>query len=594
METVPDLQTQWARLIFAALVQAGLRDVVISPGSRSTPFALAALNQSALRCVSVIDERSAAHYALGQARASGRPSLLLCTSGSAPANYFPAVVEACEAGLPLLVLSADRPPELLGCGANQTTEQQQLFGSKVRMFGHFGEPRPDLASLRGVRRLGAQAVARAMGPVPGPVHLNAQARKPLEPQEVSDPTARQMAAAVRRLLDEPQTVEFLNEGVCPVAIAQVADALSQAERPLILCGPAPVQDADAREALYELGELSGAVIAAEATSQYRFGPGAEARVAGAFDALWRSELGRERLAPDFVLQLGASPVSKGWELLQEDRLIRRVVVHPWAWADPSSSAERMVRAKPLRFLEALNEALTARPIECGDFARRFRLANEIAMSACSERSKTESNQTKDLSQAAVAQSVLELAPHGSALFVGNSMSIRDIDTWGSVLDKPLSVFSQRGVSGIDGLVSAAAGVASLVSSPTSLLIGDVSFLHDLNGLQLASRAARPLVIIVVNNGGGRIFEQLPIASTNRAELMSYFTTPHQADMQAAAAVYGCAFAAAQTAAELRQALSAAYERDGCTVIEARTSAKPVERNRELWSLLESRLRREWT
>lgn len=310
---------------------------------------------------------------------------------------------------------------------------------------------------------------------------------------------------------------------------------------------------------------------------------------GAFDALWRSELGRGRLAPDFVVQLGASPVSKGWELMQEQRLIRRVVVHPWAWADPSSHAEWMVRAKPLRFMEALNEALSARSIERGEYANRFLRANEIAMLASRKRSEADLSQTKGLPQAAVAQSLLELAPEGSALFVGNSMSIRDIESWTGAMDKSLSVFSQRGVSGIDGLVSAAAGVASLVSSPTSLLIGDVSFLHDLNGLHAASRVQRPLVIVVVNNGGGRIFEQLPIASTNRAELMSYFTTPQQADMEAAAAVYGCGFARAQSPTELRQALSRAYQTDGCTVIEARTSGEPLQQNRELWSLIERKL-----
>ncbi|TFH29549.1 MAG: 2-succinyl-5-enolpyruvyl-6-hydroxy-3-cyclohexene-1-carboxylate synthase, partial [Myxococcales bacterium] len=152
MGTGAELQTEWARLVIDSFVQAGVRDAIISPGSRSTPFAIAALEHEGLECTSALDERSAAHYALGQARTTLRPSLVLCTSGSAPANYFPAVVEASEAGLPLIVLSADRPPELHRCGANQTTDQVGLYGNKARFFANLGEPRDDELSLRAARR----------------------------------------------------------------------------------------------------------------------------------------------------------------------------------------------------------------------------------------------------------------------------------------------------------------------------------------------------------------------------------------------------------------------------------------------------------
>ena len=197
MGTAAERQTEWARLVIESLVQAGVRDAVISPGSRSTPFVIAALQQTKLRCASALDERSGAHYALGQARSTLRPTLLLCTSGSAPANYFPAVVEASEAGVPLIVLSADRPPELHHCGANQTTDQTQLYGRHVRFFAQLGEPRDDLLSLRSVRRLMARAMAEATGVKPGPVHVNAQARKPLEPGPVGHELRRRVGLGAR-------------------------------------------------------------------------------------------------------------------------------------------------------------------------------------------------------------------------------------------------------------------------------------------------------------------------------------------------------------------------------------------------------------
>ena len=201
MGTAAEIQTQWARLVIDSFVQAGVGDAIISPGSRSTPFATAALEHEELQCTSALDERSGAHYALGQARVTLRPSLLLCTSGSAPANYFPAIIEASEAGVPLIVLSADRPPELHRCGANQTTDQIGLYGPKVRFFANLGEPRDDTLSLRAARRTVAQAVSEALGVKPGPVHINAQARKPLEPM----PAEGELQVRVDAILAEPLT-----------------------------------------------------------------------------------------------------------------------------------------------------------------------------------------------------------------------------------------------------------------------------------------------------------------------------------------------------------------------------------------------------
>jgi 2-succinyl-5-enolpyruvyl-6-hydroxy-3-cyclohexene-1-carboxylate synthase len=588
MGTVADLQSEWARLVVHSFVEAGVRDAVISPGSRSTPFTVAALEQAGLRCISALDERSAAHYALGQARATGRPSLILCTSGSAPANYFPAVIEASEAGVPLVVLSADRPPELLHCGANQTTDQVGLYGRHVRFFAQLGEPRADDLGLRAAKRLATRAVFETLGSHPGPVHLNAQARKPLEPTAGHGRDA-ELHGRVQAILQEPLAAVSGSRVVDDGVVQSVARALDGASRPLILCGPAPVQQGELRGELRALADRATVPIASEASGQMRFGAGA-GTVLGALDTLWRTDRGGAALVPDFVLQLGANPTSKGWEELCAAHRIRRVVVHPWDWIDPASNAELVIQADVADFLRALATKTFAAAGRDTAFAQNLRRAEGLVWTAASE---VLTRVGDALSEAGVARAVHGAAPERSALVLGNSLPIRNFDTWVPPGDASLRVFSQRGVSGIDGVVSGAAGVASCTSEPTTLLVGDVSFLHDINGLQLASKATSPLVVVVVNNGGGRIFEQLPIARQGKEQWLPYFTTPHEASMASAASIYGCPFETVSSVSELRFALQSAHARDGCTVVEAVVPAHgSAEQNSALRSAVEHALRRE--
>jgi len=567
MATAAERQTEWARLVIDSFVRAGVDDAVISPGSRSTPFVIAALRHEGLRCTSALDERSGAHYGLGQARSTLRPSLLLCTSGSAAANYYPAILEASEAGVPLIVLSADRPPELHQCGANQTTDQVGLFGKHVRFFANLGEPRDDLRSLRAARRLVAQAVSEATGVRPGPVHINAQARKPLEPAPVGD----EFRKVIDAVLEEPLTQVLrarplkptLVEHVSPLVIDAVVQALDAARRPVILCGPADARSALFVDAVTELSERAAAPILAETTSQFRCW--SKTRALGAFDTIWRTEAGRASLAPDFVLQLGAAPISKGWEELSARAPIRRIVVHPWAWADPTSDAEAIVQADIGSFLSALSGADLDLGHRDASFPARFARAEALVWETVEQ---VLAEPGDSLTEALAVRVAFDALPDPSAVVLGNSLPIRDAETWVPPCDKLLVVHSQRGVSGIDGVVSGAAGVASRVDGPTTLIVGDVSFLHDLNGLQLASRVEGPLVIVVINNGGGRIFEQLPIAHDGDQSWLSFFTTPHDADLASAAAIHGCAHHRVSTVTELRRGLAAAYAEDGCTVVEA--------------------------
>ena len=592
MGTAAERQTEWARLVIDSFVRAGVGDVVISPGSRSTPFVVAALQHGELRCTSAIDERSGAHYGLGQARSTLRPSLLLCTSGSAAANYFPAVLEASEAGVPLIILSADRPPELHQCGANQTTDQVGLYGKHVRFFGNLGEPRDDVRSLRAARRLVAQAVNEATGVKPGPVHINAQARKPLEPaavgSELRDRVDAVLAEPLTRVYRARPLAPTLVEPVSSLVIDAVTQALDAASRPVILCGPADSRNALFVDALAEVSERAAAPILAETTSQFRCW--SQTRALGAFGTIWRTDAGRASLAPDFVLQLGAAPVSKGWEELSAGTPIPRIVVHPWEWADPTSDAEAIVHADIGSFLSALSRAELDLERRDAGFVTRFERAESIVWELAAQ---VIGESSDALTEGRAVRELFEALPDPSALVLGNSLPIRDVETWVPPSPKLLVVHSQRGVSGIDGVVSGAAGVASCVEGPTTLLIGDVSFLHDLNGLQLASRVEGPLVLVVINNGGGRIFEHLPVANEGDESWLPFFTTPHDADLASAAAIHGCAHHRATTIGELRHALGEAYAEQGCTVVEAVVPPRSaLEQSLELRTRVQQALARE--
>src|SRR4051812_6291970 len=264
----PTLLTEWSRLLIGTLARAGVEHVVLSPGSRSTPFAWAALNEAGLRCHSVWDERVAGFFALGQARSSGRPSLLLCTSGSAAANYYPALIEASLAHVPVLVLTADRPFELQHASAPQAIDQIKLFGDSARAFFELGTPDAAPSALQGLVRSVAHAVHAARNGRPGPVHLNARARKPLEPQSASDSASLALRDTVDALLARGPTEA--SGSVLHADVTRLARACAEAARGLIMVGPEPVYRPEAARALTRLAEITGFPLLCEATSQMRW------------------------------------------------------------------------------------------------------------------------------------------------------------------------------------------------------------------------------------------------------------------------------------------------------------------------------------
>lgn len=573
-----DPQTQWAAVLLDSLVEAGVRSAVISPGSRSTPLVWAASHTRGLACSCLIDERSAGFFALGQARISGQPSLLLCTSGTALANYYPAVIEARESGLPLIVLSADRPFELAHCGAHQTIDQTRLFGAYAP-YHELGTPVPDRDALLALRRTAWHAVQSSLEAPRGAVHLNFRAKKPLEPSAA--PASIELPSLGRRApLTRPARGTVSAADVSPLL-----ERLEQSACPLVICGAASLHDAPRPELVAQFADLTGSVVCVESVSQQRLGVAGDAGgglLCDSYDWLLGNPTLRRALAPDFVLQLGAAPVSAALERLLSDRTnsVACAICAESGWPDPIHQSAEMLRGRPADLLDAACAALRHRPRRARPRLELWRNAQAIARAAL------ERHVESDFGEAAAVVELCSALPRGSVLAVGNSLPPRLLDRYVAAAARDIRVCCQRGASGIEGAVAGALGAASQTDAAVTLLVGDISFLHDIGSLWAALPARtqaparrQPIVLVVLNNAGGRIFEQLPIAAQPGVAL-ELWTTPHRLQFEAAAALYGIEYAEVRGRAELRAALAAAYADARVTLVEVTVAPDNVARSQD--------------
>lgn len=616
------LTTCWARLLMHSLSGAGVEHFVISPGSRSTPFTWAALqltnsaHPSAAaspvpQCHIVLDERSAGFIALGMARRTGRPALVLCTSGSAAANYFPAIVEARAAGIPLLVLTADRPLELQHAGAAQTLDQIKLYGDQSIGFFELGAPDPSPLALRSLRRMARQAFALSVGPTAGPVQLNVRAKKPLEPEPdgplcaTIDGLLAAQTSAAQTSVEDVDGDTAAGHVVCrtealvsPAAAQTLAERMLSAQRGVILCGPlAPWQTARSTT-LRRVLDLSGFSLWHEATSNVAEASPQTGSV-GRFDTWLRAPAARELLWPDFALQLGPLPTSGSLLRALEHQSLERQVWCPFGHQDPTSNAELVLTVDLEGSLRRLAHQLEARkrnaPVT-SVWQKRYerRLAYQARLrqveAACSQAATLISSAAADeLSEASAISALLEQLPATCLLSVGNSLAVRELD-WFRTGAPPPRVLSQRGLNGIDGIVSGALGAALTHPGPSAVLLGDLSLLHDVGALASARLVKQPLVIVVINNAGGRIFEMLPLASQCSAEELEPWTTPHQARLEGASELFGVRYARARQRGQIGPALSQALSTPELTLLEVQVGpSTSLTAQRALWSEATTRI-----
>ncbi|QLD88156.1 2-succinyl-5-enolpyruvyl-6-hydroxy-3-cyclohexene-1-carboxylic-acid synthase [Natronomonas salina] len=555
----------WGTAIADELAKAGVEAAVLSPGSRSTPLTVALADHPDIETYSQLDERSAAYFALGRAKRTGEPTPLVSTSGTALANFHPAVVEADSARVPMLLLTADRPPELQDSGANQTVDQEKLYGDSVRQYRKLPEPEAADRKLRSLRTAVCRAIATAAGTEPGPVHLDVPFRKPLEPgagpgaapKGVPDGSVPAGFPEAYPLAVEGRDGPFVETTRGRAALAQgdrraLAEAISGAGSGLIVCGPAD-RPSPARDALLGLARASGFPVAADPLSGARFGVhvGMDgATVLGGYDTY----LPTIDADPEVVVRFGASPTSKPLRHYLRDSGARQFVVDPaGGWREATFTATDLVVADETRLATELASAVDRDP---GGYADRLRAA---------ERDYWELVAGAEPEEGAVLAEVVDGAPDPATLFVSNSMPVRDLDRFGRPRTANLTVLGNRGASGIDGITSTGLGAGSATDDPLVIVTGDLAYYHDMNGLLTISRCDVDATIVCVNNDGGGIFHLLPIEEHDAFD--EWFRTPHGLDFEHSADLYGLEFARTDDRAEFRELYAESVKIDGSQVIE---------------------------
>ncbi len=560
--------TEYAASFIEGLVHTGVKEVVISPGSRSTPLAMLFVEHQDIQVYMNIDERSASFFALGLAKASDRPVALLCTSGTAAANYFPAVIEASLSRVPLIVLTADRPHELRDIGAPQAIDQLHLFGKYVRWFADMALPESGQEMLKYAKTSAIRAASMAKGVLPGPVHVNFPLREPLVPK-MDQPFKHASHIALPYVTEGHLSIPF-------ETYKAVADQCSGIENGLIVCGN--IDKPGFPEAVLALANSLGFPILADPLSQLRSGNFEKEMVIDCYDAFLRSDKIKEKLKPELVIQFGGQPVSKALSLFlkslgESSELL--IIDGGGGWRDPNRTGTHMIHCDETVFCQQLEPLLEKKSGTSWkgiwiDLNQRTRNIIQSYIQSIS-----------DIEEGKSVSKLCGLLPPDSTVYIGNSMPIRDMDTYFHNTEKTVRLIANRGANGIDGVVSSALG-AAVHCRPLFLVIGDLSFFHDMNGLLAAKLYKVNINIILLNNDGGGIFSHLPQAEEGKNfELI--FGTPTGLNFEHTAMLYNGQYTKVLNLEDLSVSIEEATSNEGLNIIEIPTDReRNVQVHRELW------------
>jgi len=552
----PNINAYWAHVLVHNLQLAGVECFCMAPGSRNTPLLWAVAELPEASRIVHFDERALAFYAVGRAKATGRPAVLICTSGTAAANFMPAVVEASMSRTPLLLLTADRPPELLDCGANQAIDQDRLFGRYARWYCELPCPEPGEFLAPHSYRLTAiaQAVYRATRAPAGPVHLNCLFREPLAP--LPDLTSKPLR------LDDKKPLTRYHAPAPHCAKETVQLVLDKMERGAGLLAIGALSRQEDMAAVQRLARACPWPVLPDIASGLRLGYDAPA-VLHYHD---RMGAGAEsfKMPHARILHLGGPFVSKRFlELAASSADYIHVDLHPFR-QDPAHCVTERIEAAPGAFAEGLLglSGESAAPKQMTLLKRSSNRVSEIIDEWLNAQSV--------LTEIHIARTVSRLLPADSILFLGNSMPIRDMDLFGAHDGPPCTIIVNRGASGIDGNIATALGAAEASGKPATAILGDLAALHDLNALAMAGKTRQPFVLVVINNNGGGIFSFLPVADHPK-HFETCIATPHGLSFDKAAAMFGLAYRAPATPAAFAASYRKALKHPGATLIEVSTN-----------------------
>ncbi len=558
--SVANINSLWGSLIVEELIRCGVDYFCVSPGSRSAPLAMAVANNPGARSCVHFDERGAAFHALGYARATGKPAVLICTSGTAVANYLPAVIEASADLVPLVILTADRPPELHGVGANQTIEQVGIYGGFVRWSFNLGCPDKSVSPEVPITAID-NAIYHATCGFAGPVHINCMFREPLAPVE-SGVDFRGYLSGIQEWLDsrEPYTThERVGYDVDDASLDSIQKIVQRADAGVMILGHLP--DEHDRDAALALADRLNWPVFADITSGARLGTDGTP-VIPFFNLALTSEQFNQTVRPDTIVHIGGRVVSKRLMQWLEACPLKdyvQIINHPMR-IDPVHRVTHRIETDIASFCRALTDQLSS--ASANEYRSAWSRASQT-IDGILQRSLAQSDTPVEAGVARLLSA--EIRPD-TGLFLASSMPIRDMDIFAAPDGPRVPVAANRGASGIDGTVASAAGYAEGLGKPITLLIGDLALLHDLNSLAMLRGSRQPVTVVVINNNGGGIFDHLPISKCGQS-FEKFFTAQHGLRFEFAAKQFDLDCSHARTLPELRSQYQHAIAARKSTVIE---------------------------
>lgn len=576
----------WAEIFVKQLEILGVKHACISPGSRNTPLILAFASNKKIKSHLIIDERSSAFFALGLAKQTQVPVAVICTSGTAVVEFHPAIVEAYQQRVPLIICTADRPPELQNVGANQAINQNNLFDNHIRWFNNPGLPQLSPSKLASIRNTAVKAFKISALINRGPVHINFPFRKPFEKNSFTDDFDY-------NFYPEFQSKEIVLKGSSlksnvklyqPVLFDEILKSINKSHRGILIAGPESFNENEKLN-LIKLSNTLGYPIFADALSGLRFGNINTNNIITNYDALLRSKNFINNFKPDLILHFGRTVTSKGLEIFFEKTNSVKYLINEFGDCfDPAKKTKGVLAITPGVFCCKLLDVLSANG-QRGTNKNWLKNIHEADRAAGLLKSKIISNSVFP-NECRVSEVVVNSVESHSSIMLSNSMPIRDFDYFTSSSNSKLNIFFNRGASGIDGITSTALGIASAANKPVILITGDLAFYYDLNSLLISLQNNISLVVILVNNSGGGIFEVLPIAKY-RNIFEKYFRSRHNLNFREIVTSFYCKHKAINSWTQLETEIKRAIKIKGLTVLELKTNAKEsLKLRNEYWSAVD--------
>jgi len=582
----------WSKIFIDQLSALGVRYACISPGSRSTPLTYVLSKNRKIKSFINIDERSSAFFALGLAKSAGKPVIVVTTSGTAVAELYPAIIEAYQQRTPLIICTADRPPELIGTGANQTINQHNIYKNHIRWFRDLGLPSIGETGFHHLQKIAAKAYQISLTEDRGPVHLNFPFRKPLEPFSYTDEVSKKIfQLKPQRITGNKSLYHNTTGNGLAKAFRRLTYELAKSEKGIIIAGPME-NDRELIKGIKKLSALLKYPVFADGLSQLRCNAGKKDKnIISNFNSILKSENFVKEHEPDVILQFGRTPTSSVLESFLEESNADRYLINIYGDKfDPTRNAIAILAVEPKRFCEKLLSCIKQNKINKhkSSWLKDFICAEEISKKVKAEIIE----KVKFPSEPSVINEIFKSVLSGSNIFIGNSLPVRDLDNFVNSTAKRFNIFFNRGASGIDGVTSTAFGIA-LSKRPTALITGDLSFIHDLNALSIAAKYSIPLMIIVINNNGGGIFESLPIAGKVK-RFREYFITPHNLELDSIVKSFGINHQIITSRSQFQSHLIKGLNKNSPSVLEIPTNAvKSAELRNKYFSEVKKKLNKEF-